>query len=148
MTQLRLDGFAKIIDFPAPSRHGWGRGDESPRKGRQVKTPKGNVSSRVHSQRRDELWDACEEVLGYQPLTLSERKAWGLRIESLIRAGATGEDIRGMAKKYHQSWNVDLTIHAIEKWFSHFKPKQRSSRAVCSECGVGNGMHTEGCGLA
>lgn len=99
---------------------------------------------------QDEVWDACEVVLGYGPKTVSEKKAWGKMIASLRGAGATAETIYFVAERYQKDWpDVDITLFAIEKWYSHFDrqrvKKARTRAATCPECKLGGGKHIEGC---
>lgn len=69
---------------------------------------------------RNEVWDACVEVLGYSPATQSEKRLWGKTTTSLRQAGATTDTIRRVAKEYKRRWpSVDLTLTALEKWYSH-----------------------------
>lgn len=92
-------------------------------------------------------------VLGYEPKTDSEKKLWGKMVTSLKRAEATEERIVAVGRWYHKQWpQIDLTITAIEKWYSHFLrlEEQRQQKgipnaAVCTECGIGGGMHATDC---
>ncbi len=102
---------------------------------------------------RNTVWDACVKALGYSPKTASERKAWGQKIKSLEEAEATEETILFVAEMYHKEWpGVDLTIHALEKWYSHFlrkfEDKKRKKAALCPECKTGGGTHTSDCSKA
>jgi hypothetical protein len=98
---------------------------------------------------RNEVWDACVEVLGYAPLTRIECKLWGQITKSLNGAGADRETIVAVASVYRKRWpNVVLTITALEKWYSHFRAEamQRALRQPpCPSCGVGGGMHSAEC---
>jgi hypothetical protein len=103
----------------------------------------------------DEVWDACVEVLGYEPKTDSEKKLWGKMTTSLKRAEATRERIVAVGKWYHKQWpQIDLTITALEKWYSHFLrlEEQRNRKGgpingapPCPDCGMGGGLHTADC---
>lgn len=67
------------------------------------------------------VWDACVEALGYEPKTRSEKALWGKMTTSLREAGATHEQIVSVAQWYRRHWpRIDLTITALEKWYSHF----------------------------
>lgn len=97
------------------------------------------------------VWDACVEVLGYEPKTVSELKLWGKMVTSLQKADATPEKIRSVAQFYRRNWpHVDFTITALEKWYSHFLrlKEQRSTRIVCPECQLGGGHHASDCSKA
>lgn len=68
---------------------------------------------------------------------------------SLIGAQADRERILAVAKFYHKNWpTIDLTITAIEKWYSHFL-RLKEGRAVvievCPDCKMGSGRHADGC---
>jgi hypothetical protein len=98
---------------------------------------------------RNEVWDACVEVLGYSPLTRTECKLWGQTVKSLANAGANREMIVAVAAIYRKQWpNMVFSITALEKWYSHFRA-QAMKRALatppCPECGVGGGMHAADC---
>lgn len=98
------------------------------------------------------VWDACVEALGYEPATESELKLWGRMTTSLRRAGADRDKIIAVAEFYHRSWpDLDLTITALEKWYSHFlrlKVKREKRQAVCDECEMGGGFHRADCSHA
>lgn len=87
-------------------------------------------------RKRNEVWDACVEVLGYEPLTVSEKRLWGRMTTSLRGAEATRERIVAVAEYYEKKWpGIDLTITAIEKWYSHFlsmKNKRESGLVAAS----------------
>lgn len=104
-------------------------------------------------RKRNEVWDGCVEVLGYSPLTDSEQRLWGRMVASLQRAGASFSSIVAVADWYRRTWpDVDLTITAIEKWYSHFLRLETARKgrrnATCSECSTGGGFHIEGCSLS
>jgi hypothetical protein len=99
---------------------------------------------------KDDVWDACEEALGYGPLTKTEKALWGKSVSSLHEAGATPDRIAAVAKWYRRHWpGIDLTITSLEKWYSHFlrmEEKKVAARAtVCPECGIGGGQHAADC---
>jgi hypothetical protein len=99
---------------------------------------------------KDDVWDACVSVLGYEPKTESEKKLWGRMTKSLYDGGATGEQIHAVAEWYQRHWpNIDLTITALEKWFSHFlaKADKRAKKEVhvCPHCEMGGGLHAADC---
>lgn len=101
----------------------------------------------------NEIWDACEEVLGYAPKTRSQKRLWGKIVESLRYADATPDRIYAVALWYRKHWpNVDLTLNAIEKWYSHFLAMEEARNAtrarVCPECETGGGLHVAGCSKA
>lgn len=108
---------------------------EGPETDTRERGPKGGVLNPV--------WEACIEVLGYEPKTRTEKSLWGKHVMSLTEAEATPERIRAVAQAYHKSWpTLDLTITALEKWYSHFLrlKEQREKRAKpCPECGIGGG---------
>ena len=90
------------------------------------------------------------EVLGYEPLTASEKSLWGRHVVSLREADATPETIRFVAEQYRKQWpGIDLTINSLEKWYSHFlrsfKARKDAKASVCPSCGVGGGMHLSDC---
>lgn len=100
--------------------------------------------------RRNEVWDVCEEVLGYGPKTDSEKALWGKMTSSLRRAGATTERVQAVADWYHRSWpDIDLTITALEKWYSHFlhleENRAKRSAAVCVFCEMSAPYHADWC---
>ncbi len=116
---------AKIISFPSPPRT-------------------------AAQKPNDVVWDACIAALGYEPHTRSEKSAWGKMTHSLTDAGATPERIAAVAQWYRKTWpQVDLTIYAIEKWYSHFlrlhDEKNRKKAAVCPVCEMGGGFHAADC---
>lgn len=116
-------------------------------------TPEPEIPLGANGQPRDLVWDACEEALGYKPLTDSEKSLWGLKVGSLKRAGATPEQVLSVGVWYHRHWpDVDLTIGALEKWFSHFlrmeTDRQRKRGATCPDCGLGGGYHLTDCARA
>lgn len=103
-------------------------------------------------QKRNTAWDAAAEVLGYEPKTESEKALWGKMTSSLNRAGATSDQIHSVAEWYQRHWpGIDLTITALEKWFSHFlakaekKAKAKANAVVCPSCEMGGGHHTADC---
>lgn len=112
-----------------------------------------DADSKPQSQRkRNPVWDACVEVLGYEPRTDTEKSLWGKMTSSLTRGGATAEQIRSVAEWYQRHWpDMDLTITALEKWFSHFlakaekRAKARSLASICPVCEVGGGRHAADC---
>lgn len=85
------------------------------------------------------VWDACEEVLGYEPKTRTEKAIWGKMTFSLKLAGADREKILAVAQWYKRTWpEVDLTITAIEKWYSHFlRMAEKKKKHVCIRPGCG-----------
>jgi hypothetical protein len=103
--------------------------------------------------KNDEVWDACVEALGYGPLTDTEKRMWGKFVTSLTRAGADHDKIISVAEWYHRHWpTIDLTITALEKWYSHFlrlaekKKKAKATQTMfCDYCGKRDGTHTEDC---
>ena len=101
---------------------------------------------------RNEVWDSCVEVLGYEPQTDSEKALWAKRTKSLASADATWDRIQAVAKWYHRRWpDIDLTISALEKWYSHFlrlEEKRLEKKPSCDECGLGGGQHIDGCSLS
>lgn len=103
---------------------------------------------------RNVVWDACVEALGYEPKTDTEKSLWGKMVRSLKAAGADEEKIASVAKWYHKKWpDTDLTITAIEKWYSHFlamaegRTKRKVSATVgyCDYCGRRDGKHESDC---
>lgn len=105
---------------------------------------------RKSSHRRNEVWDVCTEVLGYGPKTDTEKSLWGKKVTSLRRAEATPDQIRSVAEWYHKKWpDIDLTITALEKWFSHFlqlsTQKSRVKQTLCPHCDMGGGRHSSDC---
>lgn len=98
---------------------------------------------------RNEVWDACVAVLGYEPLTRSEQKLWGKQVKSLQDAGADYNMIVAVARVYRMRWpGVDLTITSIEKWYSHFRAEALQRALIqppCPQCGVGGGYHAADC---
>jgi hypothetical protein len=115
-----------------------------------------NAKARIEAGEGNPVWDACVIALGYAPVTESEKRLWGRMVRSLKAADADAEKILKVAEWYQRHWpTVDLTLTAIEKWYSHFlaKAHQRekqteqyeAARRVCPECGLGGGLHVEGC---
>lgn len=103
-------------------------------------------------RKRNVAWDAAVEVLGYEPKTYSEKNLWGKMTSSLNSAGATTEQIQAVGEWYHRQWpGIDLTITALEKWFSHFlakaeqKARAKEAATVCPHCEVGGGQHSADC---
>jgi len=103
-------------------------------------------------RKRNIAWDAAEEALGYGPKTDSEKALWGKMTGSLNRAGATADQISAVAEWYHRHWpGIDLTITALEKWFSHFLAKAekrataKANSNVCPSCEMGGGLHAADC---
>lgn len=99
---------------------------------------------------RNVAWDALVEVLGYEPLTESEKSLWGRITRSLNGAGATLETLQGVAAAYRKEWpECTLTVTAIEKWYSQFlskaNTKRRAAMNVCPECKIGGGHHLIDC---
>lgn len=82
------------------------------------------------------VWDACVEALGYEPKTESELRLWGRMTTSLRRAGADQEKVVAVAAWYRKRWpDIDLTITAIEKWYSHFlKMAEARTKFRCGPC--------------
>lgn len=100
----------------------------------------------------NEVWDACIEVLGYEPKTDSEKKLWGRMTTSLRNADADWEKIVAVGEWYHRHWPaIDLTITAIEKWYSHFlrlhekRKRVQATVQFCDYCGKRDGTHEEDC---
>jgi hypothetical protein len=97
------------------------------------------------------VWDACVEALGYEPRTDSEKKLWGKMTTSLRHGAATPEEILDVAEFYHKKWpDVDLTITALEKWFSHFaamrtKKIKARNRVICPHCDMAAPQHAADC---
>lgn len=111
-----------------------------------------NILPVLNENGRNEVWDACEQVLGYRPATRSEQKLWGSMVESLRLGGANEEKILSVAEWYHRHWpKVDLTITALEKWYSHFlamgnvREQRMLAALICEVCGTGGGLHTADC---
>jgi len=98
---------------------------------------------------RNDIWDALEEILNYTPITKNELSEFGQVVRSFTHAGVTPAQMKESAKEYRRRWpDVDLTMHALERWFSHMlaqtKPKRKV--AVCPECGVAEGAgHAADC---
>lgn len=108
----------------------------------------------LSERKRDQVWDTCAEVLGYEPATSSEKALWGKMVHSLRGAGADHEKLIAVAEWYHRKWpDLDLTITAIEKWYSHFLAmaekrngaKRRSVASTCPDCEMGGNLHTADC---
>lgn len=100
------------------------------------------------------VWDACEVALGYSPKTKTEQSLWAMKVNSLKGADATPEQIQSVAEWYRRHWpGIDLTIGALEKWYSHFlamaekkeKSKARRQASTCPVCEMGGGLHTADC---
>jgi hypothetical protein len=104
------------------------------------------------ARERNEVWDACVELIGYEPKTTSECKLWGKNVKSLTDAGANREILVAVATNYRKAWPaMALTITALEKWYSHFAAaaiKRALATPPCSECGVGGGLHAVDCSSA
>jgi hypothetical protein len=72
---------------------------------------------------------------------------------SLRLAGADHERIMSVAEWYRRRWpEIDITITAIEKWYSHFlrmaegRQKARAAQAMfCDYCGRRDGTHEPDC---
>lgn len=100
---------------------------------------------------KNEVWDACVEVLGYGPQTRTECRLWGQTTKSLAGAGADRDILVRVGAAYRKEWpGVALTITALEKWYSHFAAtalKQAARQLPCPECGVGGGLHVADCPL-
>lgn len=94
------------------------------------------------------MWDALVEVLEHEPLTESERKAWGKIVRSLQGARADRDSILAVVAAYRREWpGCTLTVFAIEKWYGHFlrAKRQHAKRLPCPECGIGGGHHLADC---
>lgn len=96
------------------------------------------------------VWDACEEILGYGPKTRTEKALWGKMTTSLREAEATKDRLHAVAKWYKKSWpDIDLTITALEKWYSHFlhleESRLKRHAAVCSDCEMSAPFHADWC---
>lgn len=100
------------------------------------------------------VWDACVEVLGYEPKTVTEKRMWGNMTNSLRLAGANRERIVAVAQYYRKHWpDVDLTLTALEKWYSHFlrmkEQKEKMVKNVCPDCGCSSTVgHAADCSHA
>jgi hypothetical protein len=118
--------------------------------GGHASPPPSNTNSKEKKPReRNPIWDICVEILGYEPVTVTEKSLWGKVVWSLQRAGATPDQIKASAAQYRKVWpNADLTITALEKHFSHFLSqvtRKASAPPPCPECGIGGGLHLEEC---
>lgn len=108
------------------------------------------TEEQTEKQRFDQIWEVCVDLLGYKPITETEKGLWGRRVWSLTRAGVTADDVYQSGLLYRQRWQgIDLTINAVEKWLSHFladvRKKQQHKAEVCPACGVGGGHHVADC---
>lgn len=93
-------------------------------------------NSKTKEPRRNEIWDACIEALGYEPHTDTEKRLWGKYTTSLRHAGATPDNVAAVASWYRRHWpGIDLTITALEKWYSHFLQKaEKKVKFYCDRC--------------
>lgn len=104
-----------------------------------------NASS-TKKRAHDEVWDALIVVMSREPLTASERGAWNRAAKELREAGASAEQIIGVAAGYRREWpDVELTPSALAKHWGRFL----SARVValkpflCEECPGGLRFRTE-----
>ena len=79
------------------------------------------------NQRKNEVWDKLVEVFG-EPATQSEKTKRGKVVWSLVRAGATADEIHKRAKTWPQHFgDVTLTETALEAHYTRLgrKPLRR-----------------------
>jgi len=73
-----------------------------------------SVTAEKSTRKRDPLWDAFEEEVGFRPETESERMVWNTSLKSLRKAHATPEQMHERCAEYRERFSgVELTLPAL-----------------------------------
>lgn len=71
------------------------------------------------ARKRDPLWDAFAEEVGFQPGTPKERGSWNSGLADLRHADATADEVHRACAAYRQRFpNAPLTLPALAKHWS------------------------------
>jgi helix-turn-helix protein len=112
-------------------------------------------SARATKEQVQELWDALEDEHIVAPLAKSQRAAFAKTVRELWDVGATPADVHRWAKAYRRDplfRDARLTVHALAKWAQQLDadngPLRMNVPPPCVLCGVGAGLHIEGCAAA
>jgi hypothetical protein len=73
-----------------------------------------SVTAEKSTRKRDPLWDAFEEEVGFRPETESERMVWNTSLRSLRKAHATPEQMHERCAEYRARFpGAELTLPAL-----------------------------------
>jgi hypothetical protein len=119
----------------------------------EVGQPKTERQRSQSSRAPDLFFDQLALVtLGTSELSRALAKETGVAMADLKKQGVKLEELEGLATAYREHETLRscaLTPSALAKWAPALRAKiSKKPAPPCEECGVGGGLHAEGCSIA